>query len=75
MQHITYNNHAFKFIYQQQSTITIEQQISQAYAPSPLTLRDCLVDGQIDLTRYRLCTRRVYDSEYSDLLIFNTKKR
>ena len=26
----------------------MEQKISQAYAPLPLTLPNCLVDGQID---------------------------
>ena len=51
------------------------QQISQAYTPPPLTLRNYLIDGQIDLTRCRLYARRVYDNEYSDSLIFNTKKR
>ena len=75
MQHITHNNHAFKFIYQQQSIATMGKQISQACTPPPLTLCDCLVDSQIDLIRYRLYARRVYDNKYSDSLIFNTKKR
>ena len=51
------------------------QEISQAYTPPPLTLRDCLVDGQIDLTRYRLYARRVYENEYENLNVSNKKKR
>ena len=51
------------------------QEISQAYTPSPLTLSDCLVNGKIDLTRYRLYSRRVYENEYEDSVIFNSNKR
>ena len=51
------------------------QEISQSYTPPPLTLRDCLVDDQFDLTRYRLYARRVYENEYADTLISNNKKR
>ena len=51
------------------------QEISQAYSPPPLTLRDCLVDGQIDLTRYRLYARRVYENEYENSIISNSNKR
>ena len=41
--------------------------ISKAFTPPPLTLRDCLVDGQIDLARYRLYVRRTYEDEYEDI--------
>ena len=41
--------------------------ISQAYTPPPLSLRDCLVDGQIDLARYRLHAKRQYEDEYQDI--------
>ena len=34
------------------------QSISKASSAPPLTLRDCLVNGRIDLTRYRLYARR-----------------
>jgi len=51
------------------------QEISISYSPPPLTLRDCLVDGQIDLTRYRLYARRVYDNEYTDGNIVPKNKR
>ena len=50
------------------------QEISQSYTPPPLTLRDCIIDGQIDLTRYRLYARRVYENEYEHSRITNAKK-
>jgi hypothetical protein len=51
------------------------QEISQAHTPPPLTLRDCIVNGKIDLTRYRLYSRRVYENKYEDSVIFNSNKR
>ena len=50
-------------------------EISQAYTPPPLTLRDCLVDGQIDLARYRLYAKRTYEDEYEDIIQSGSKKR
>ena len=50
------------------------QEISQSYTPPPLTLRDCIIDGQIDLARYRLYARRVYENEYEHSRITNAKK-
>ena len=43
------------------------QEISQAYTPPPLSLRDCLVDGSIDLARYRIYCKRAYEDEYEDI--------
>ena len=51
------------------------QEISTSYTPPPLSLRDCLVDGQIDLTRYRLYARRQYEDEYDVVLPSNSNKR
>ena len=51
------------------------QEISQSYTPPPLSFRDCLVDGQIDLTRYRLYARRQYEDDYDVVLPSNSKKR
>ena len=51
------------------------QEISKSYTPPPLTLRDCLVDGQFDLARYKLYARKVYESEYDEKTILNSRKR
>ena len=51
------------------------QNISKACAPPPLSLRDCIVNGKIDLTCYRLYTRRHYDHEYEQKKLSSTIKR
>ena len=43
------------------------QTISKSYTPPPLCLRDCLIDGHIDLAKYRLYSKRTYDDEYVDV--------
>ena len=42
------------------------QSISKAYTPPPLSLRDCLVDGQIDLAKYRVYSKRTYGNDFID---------
>lgn len=43
------------------------QDISKAFTPPPLSFRDCLVDGQINLARYIVYRRRQYqDEDYED---------
>ena len=49
--------------------------ISQAYTLPPLTLRDCLVDGQIDLAQYQLHAKCAYEDEYEDIIQSGSKKR
>ena len=51
------------------------QEISQAYSRPPLSLRDCLVDGKLDLARYRLYSKRQYDDEYEDIHQTRLNKR
>ena len=43
------------------------QDISKSYIPPPLSLRDCYVDGEIDLVRYRLYRRRTYKNLFIDV--------
>ena len=50
--------------------------ISKAYIPPPLSLRDCLIDGQIDLARYRLYSKRTYGDDFIDTdAMINERKR
>ena len=53
------------------------QDISKSYIPPPLSLRDCYVDGEIDLVRYRLYRRRTYKNLFIDVkaMIKKNKKR
>ena len=51
------------------------QQISKSFTPPPLSLRDCLINGRIDLCRYRLYCKRNYDEDYTDLESLMTKKK
>ena len=53
------------------------QDISKSYIPPPLTLRDCYVDGEIDLVRYRLYRKRTFKNNFIDVesMIKNNKKR
>ena len=53
------------------------QDISKSYIPPPLTLRDCYVDGEIDLIRFRLYHKRQFKKNFIDLqsTIANHKKR
>ena len=51
------------------------QSISKASSTPPLTLRDCLVNGRIDLTRYRLYARRQYEDIYDRKKYSSEKKR
>jgi hypothetical protein len=51
------------------------QEISKSYTPPPLSFHDCLVDGQIDLTRYHIYTRRQYGDEFDDILPPTSTKR
>jgi len=69
------HTYSFIFIYEHKLITIMGQEISKSYTPPPLTLRDCLVDGQIDLTRYRLYARRVYDNEYTDEIISQKKRQ
>ena len=39
------------------------QNISTSYTPSPISLHDCQVDGQIDLTKYRIYSKRTYGKD------------
>jgi hypothetical protein len=50
--------------------------IFKAYTPPPLSLRDCLVNGQIDLACYRVYSKRTYGDDYIDTdTMRNTRKR
>ena len=40
------------------------QNISSSYTPPPISLHDCLIDGQIDLAKYRIYSKRTYDDDY-----------
>jgi hypothetical protein len=53
------------------------QDISKSYIPPPLSLRDCYVDGEIDLVRYRLYRKRQYKNLFIDVeaMIRKNKKR
>ena len=50
------------------------QDISKSFTPPPLSFRDCLVDGRIDITRYRIYARRQYEDAYNDPN-FSTKSK
>ena len=55
------------------------QDISKAYTPPPLSFRDCLVDGRIDIARYMVYSQSLQidedSEELEDLLHSNFKKR
>ena len=55
------------------------QDISKAYTPPPLSFRDCLVDGRIDVARYMVYSQSLqFDEETDDLeelIHSNNKKR
>ena len=53
------------------------QDISRSIGPPPLTLTDCLVNGQIDTVRYTYYRRRIDDMQNSNYIISNitSKKR
>ena len=53
----------------------MDNDISQAYTPPLLTLRDCLVDSQINLARYQLYAKHAYEDEYEDIIQSGLKKR
>jgi hypothetical protein len=55
------------------------QDISKAYTPPPLSFRDCLVDGRIDIARYMVYSQSQQidedSEELEELLHSNFKKR
>ena len=53
------------------------QDISKSITPPPLTLTDCLVNGQIDTVRYTYYRQRKDDIQNSNYIISNitSKKR
>ena len=51
------------------------QNISKAYILSLLSLWDCIVNGKMDLTHYRLYARWHYDDEYEQKVLSSTIKR
>ena len=55
------------------------QDISKAYTPPPLSFRDCLVDGRIDIARYMVYSQSQQidedSEELEELLPSNFKKR
>ena len=54
------------------------QDISKAYTPPPLTFRDCIVDGRINLAKFILYSTTTLDDDYIDideLLNKNKRKR
>ena len=53
------------------------QDISKSITPPPLSLTDCLVNGQIDTVRYTYYRRRKDDIQNSNYIISNitSKKR
>jgi hypothetical protein len=53
------------------------QDISKSYLPPPVSLRDCYVDGEIDLVRYWLFWQRTYKRNFIDIeaMMNNNKKR
>ena len=53
------------------------QDISKAHAPPPLSFRDCLVDGRIDMARHVACSQSMFEEDLNDVkdtLISNNKK-
>ena len=55
------------------------QDISKAYTPPPLSFRDCLVDGRIDVSRYMVYSQSLQNEEETDeleeLIHLNSRKR
>ena len=55
------------------------QDISKAYTPPPLSFRDCLVDGRIDVSRYMVYSQSLQIEEETDeleeLIHLNSRKR
>ena len=51
------------------------QSISKASSAPPLTFRDCLVNGRIDSTCYRLYARHQYEDIYDSKINSLEKKR
>jgi hypothetical protein len=50
--------------------------ISKAYTPPPLSLRDCLVNGQIDLACCQVYSKSTYGDDYIDTdVMMNIRKR
>ena len=52
------------------------QDISKAFTPPPLTFRDCLIDGCIDVAKYMIYSQSIIEEETLDIEEFsNTNKR
>ena len=54
------------------------QDISKAHTPPPLSFRDCLVDGRINMARYMVYSQSIFEEDFNDvedILISNHKKR
>ena len=52
------------------------QDISKAFTPPPLTFRDCLIDGRIDVAKYMIYSQSIIEEETLDIEEFsNTNKR
>ena len=54
------------------------QDISKAHTPPPLSFRDCLVDGRINMARYMVYSQSIFEEDFNDvedILISNRKKR
>ena len=51
------------------------QDFAKAHTPPPLSFRDCLIDGRIDLARYKLYSKRNYEDDYDHLNSFLYEKK
>lgn len=54
------------------------QDISKAFTPPPLTLRDCLVDGRIDVAKYMIYSQSIIEEdivETEEFLNSNNKRK
>ena len=53
------------------------QDISKAYTPPPLSLRDCLVDGRINLAKYMVYKKKKKKNAYIDIeaMVNNSKRK
>ena len=52
------------------------QDISKAFTPPPLTFRDCVIDGRVDVAKYMIYSQSIFEEETLDMEEFmNTNKR
>ena len=52
------------------------QDISKAVTPPPLSFRDCLIDGRIDVAKYMIYSQSIFEEDTFDMVEFsNCNKR